>query len=231
MNVAISLSSFMIAYCVATGALNWIVYRTLRRRYQGVDLGKMAFEVAALLQFILWTPLALGVYAVDSLYLFAIPMARELYDFVLIWEVDRRGFTDHYRSFILGHHINSSLARLVLAAATLWLFSGDAVRVCFQYHLLYYCCSIFLVAPLAVERLLLDKNSPRARAISRTIFFILARVTHISVLPLIAAFAWKSLPAGPALGYSMLVALMVGFNEYHSVVSGLPLVRKAWNEV
>lgn len=222
---------FVATYALAAASLHRLLFRLIGERSPPCERGKLAFEIGALLQFALWTPLALGAVDLPPLYLFAIPTARELFDVALLWVVERRSFTDHYRKFIAGHHLTSSLQRAMLAAVTLCLFSGEAIRECFQIQLLYYCCSIFLVAPFPAETLLLARRSPRARAVSRTVCFALARLSHVAVLPMVAVFAGNHLGAGPALGTTLLAGAVVAVSEYHSVVNGLPLLRKAWRSV
>lgn len=215
----------LLSYVASAALLTLGVHRVIRRRYDDVDLVKIAFEVASLLQFALWLPLGLGLVRLDPAYLNAIPVARELFDLIFIFGIVPAGFTEKYRKFILGHHTSSTVTRVVLAAIGYGLFEGAARQSFFELALLYYACSIFLVAPEATEKLLLARSAPMVRAVARAFYFAAARASHLVVFGATLALVATRLSPSISRPISLVVIVVVLVNEFHSVSSGWPIVR------
>eukprot|EP00808_Paulinella_micropora_P010121 g55188.t1 len=219
-------SLFSLGYVCAAGLLHFIVQKLVAPYYHGIGLDKLAFETASLVQFCLWVPLALGWFVLPDRYLIALPVARELYDILPVWILDRKGYTDHYRHFLLLHHSLSTTSRLVLTILAWHGLSNASFHLYEQMGLGYYCCSIFLVLPQAVEKLLLKDQPPRRLAIASTILFACAHITHASLaLAVIYTIFYQT------NSWMLIVATAVfaGLNEYASIASGIPLLQKAWS--
>lgn len=224
---SIRVAIFVISYCFLMGVFYFLIYNRVQQIYQGLSLGKVAFELVSLMQFIFWLPLGFGFLGLNAVYLFLLPMVREIFDFILIFIVDKKSFSPKYRRFIFSHHLNSTIARVALLIVSIFAFKTGAVpflRVC----LLYYCCSFFLVAPGAMEKLIF--RNPKAIGLSyfKILNFLMARVSHFAIWMLGIFTIWNSLLSFHAVLFSILMTALAVINEYLSISSGLPTVRDSW---
>lgn len=224
---SIHVATFVFVYCLLLGIFYFLMRAKIQKIYQGQSLGKISFEFISLVQFILWTPIGFGFLGLNELYLFLLPMMREIFDFMLVLIVDRKSFSPKYRRFIFIHHMNSTITRIVLLAAGIFVFKTEIVpflRVC----LLYYCCSMFLVAPGATEKMVFSNSKSMGFLYFKIINFFLARMSHIFVWVMGILIIWNDLPLFQAVSVSILTTVLFAINEYFSVFSGLPILRESW---
>jgi hypothetical protein len=224
---SIRVATVVFVYCFLLGIFYFLMRAKIQKIYQEQSLGKIAFEFVSLVQFILWVPIGFGFLGLNELYLFLLPMMREIFDFILVLIVDRKSFSPKYRRFIFIHHMNSTITRIILLAVGIFVFKTEIVpflRVC----LLYYCCSMFLVAPGATEKLIFSNSKSMGLPYFKTINFFLARMSHIFVWAMGISIIWYALPLFQAVSFSILTTVLVAMNEYFSISSGLPILRESW---
>jgi hypothetical protein len=216
-----SVLGFMAAYFAILGVVHYAVFRL-----SGSAL--LSCHIQGVIEYGAWIPFGLGMVDISNVYLLAIPQAHEFYDYVVVFLVGKHVFNRQRRRFVLGHHVSSTVARVVLTLFAWRVLPSSAFHYSLRLQLLYYCCSIFLTTPGPVVRLLvLLGASCQAQAIALTGLFACARLSHLGVLVL--ASQLKSGLAGiSAVAFFGLVLACVALNEYHSITNNLPILRKAW---
>ncbi len=227
-SIQVAVISFV--YCCTFGGLYYLLYLGLSRRYQGQDLGKISFEMVSLIQFMLWIPLGFGLFKLNRVYLFLLPMIREIFDFILIFIIERNKFTAYYQRFILIHHINSNITRILLLVVGIYLFK-DGLNAFLKVCLLYYCCSIFLVAPGALEKIIFNEEKSLKIAYFKVSNFLMARVSHFVVLLMVIFTIYSYVTAFYTLYFTILTLILALINEYQSISSGFPKVKNSFSIV
>ena len=217
---------FLFAYCLVFCGLYFLIYHELSKKHLCPELGKISFELTSLIQFVIWIPVGFGCFKINYIYLFLLPMVRELFDFILIFYIEREKFTSYYKKFIITHHVNSIITRVVLLIICFLVFK-DNISLFLSLGLLYYCCSIFLVAPGALEKILFGDLKSLKLAYFKVINFIMARISHSMVVLVLFFNIWKDIPVFKAILFSIFILVFLIINEYQSISSGFSKIKNS----
>lgn len=214
-------------------AVNGILFLACQRLIKKVYIGRLdniiAFELASIVLFVLWLPLAIYAEYFGAWDLYHLVNGRELFDVVLVFGLSYKLFTSRYRRFIAQHHMIGVASRTLIVGLC-WFFLSDAhLHTVTRMILIYYCCSIFLVLPGVLEPLYLRKRPPRTQAYARLTMFISARLSHAGVI----LYAFASLSEitdhlGARVAIYIATLVIVGLPEVHSIYSSIPSLRKSY---
>lgn len=194
--------------------------------------GIIAFELASLILFFTWLPIALDLVKVDAWSLFHIINGRELFDLALIFGPSFQLFSPRYRRFIMQHHLIGAVCRSALVAVTWFVLEYSEFREANKLLVLYYACSIFLVLPNLSDSLFLKSQSDKVKAVARISLFIVARIAHASVI-VYSYYLLSLYVADPVLRLplSAVILVIVGIPEFHSIKSAIPGLRKSYKMI
>jgi hypothetical protein len=233
---------FTLAYSVGSALLHFAIHRLIawmgesyfarfaRRRPAAQEVTKAAFDWVTILQFAAWVPLGFGAWELSPFHLFMIPMAHEIYDIVFAQWMPRSSFTAKQARFVYVHHGLSTVSRVAIALLVLASLPSSLQVDGFRLTLLYYCCSVFLVAPEAFGELLFKRADRKGRLVFRTACFALARLSHLALYVGAMIRFWPELSPWQALAFGLPIGLLVAVNEAHSISSALPKLRADWQK-
>jgi hypothetical protein len=214
-------------------SLTRVAEKFVKHRYNHPDYGKLAFEASSAFQFLFWLPALTG--SVPGWIAYGLPFFREIFDIIWIYILRPGQFTLKYKTFINGHHLSSTVSRLLILPLVVWLVPKNFHDSAWRILLLYYCCSIFLVTPEFFERLMLGNRSQDVKKCWRLLWFFLTRLSHGAVIlaaiamfcPKIATFWGNPLPS---VAFTGILLLGYAQNEWHSVKSGWPILLQSWRK-
>lgn len=216
---------FTLVYAVCNGALHWGVLRVVQSAQPKCrSKPVVAFELASLIQFTCWAPLLLWK-GVNPWFLFSIMNGRELYDVILFARDKDHSLPLWYKKFVATHHAISLSSRVVAVLLMGLLLGQECVRQAILCLFAYYICSVFLVAPVPLNRLYFDRMPTRVKIRANVLIYTLARVAHLSVV-VYSMFVFNAI-AGTVLRTIAWATILAGYlaNEYPSAKSGLWKLR------